>query len=42
MQGGRQETNDKFLKYGQEMEIDWETIKAKIKVDKEREAEANR
>jgi len=36
----KQETNEKFKQYAQELQIDWEQIKTKIKADKEREAAA--
>jgi hypothetical protein len=42
LQGNRQESNQKFLQYSQDIEIDWDTIKAKIKADKDREEEAAR
>ena len=35
---GRPEDNQKFLQYSQDLEIDWPTIKEKIRADKEREA----
>jgi len=38
---GKTETKDRFIQYSKEMEIDWETIKSKIKADKDREAEMN-
>jgi intraflagellar transport protein 80 len=34
------ETDERFLKIAQNIEVDWETIKAKIRADKDREAEA--
>lgn len=38
-QYGKEETNEKFKQYAQEIgEIDWNTIKAKIAADKEKEA----
>ena len=36
----KQETNEKFKQFAQELQIDWEQIKTKIKADKEREAAA--
>lgn len=36
----KQETNDKFKQLGQELQVNWEEIKMKIKQDKEREAAA--
>ena len=35
------ETNERFLQYSKDIEIDWQTIKEKIKADKDREREAN-
>ena len=40
-QNGAEETNEKFLQY-KDIEIDWATIKAKIRADKDREEEANK
>ena len=34
------ETNDKFKQLGNELQVNWEEIKMKIKQDKEREAAA--
>jgi intraflagellar transport protein 80 len=42
MSGGRQENNERFLQYSQGLEIDWETIKSKIRADKDREEEMNK
>ena len=36
----REETNEKFLQFSKELQVDWEQIKQKIKQDKEREAAA--
>ena len=33
--------NDKFKQYSRDIEVDWETVKAKIRADKDREAAAN-
>lgn len=33
----KKETNEKFLKYSKDIEVDWESIKAKIRADKDRE-----
>lgn len=38
----RVESNERFLQYSKDIEVDWTTIKAKIKADKEREEEANK
>ena len=37
---GKKETNEKFVQLGEKVEINWETIKEKIKKDKESEAKA--
>ena len=34
---GRTEDNPRFVQYSKEVEVDWETIKAKIRQDKEKE-----
>merc|ERR1711935_1125453 len=36
----KQETNEKFKQFANELQIDWEQIKTKIKADKERESAA--
>jgi intraflagellar transport protein 80 len=36
------ESNERFLQYSKDIEIDWETVKAKIRADKDREEEANK
>jgi len=38
--GNRAETNDRFLQFSKDIEVDWESIKAKIRADKDREEEA--
>jgi len=40
-QQNKAETNERFLQIQQNIDIDWETIKAKIRADKDREAAAN-
>ena len=40
-QHGKQETNERFLQVQQSIDVDWETIKSKIRADKDREAAAN-
>lgn len=40
-QYGKEEDIEKFKQYGRDMEVDWETVKTKIKADKDREAAAN-
>lgn len=40
-QYSKQETNEKFLQFARDIEVDWETVKTKIRADKEREAQAN-
>ena len=40
-QQGKKESNEKFLQLGEKVEINWETIKEKIKKDKEGEAKAS-
>jgi hypothetical protein len=35
------ENKDRFIQYSKEMEIDWTTIKTKIKADKDREMKGN-
>ena len=37
----KEEDIDKFKQYNQEFDADWETVKAKIRSDKDREAAAN-
>ena len=37
----KEEDNEKFRKFNQEFQVDWETVKAKIRSDKDREAAAN-
>ena len=37
-----QETDEKFLQYSRDLEIDWTAIKEKIRADKDREEEANK
>jgi intraflagellar transport protein 80 len=39
-QQGQAESNDKFLQLAQNIDVDWETIKAKIRADKDREIAA--
>lgn len=36
----KQETNEKFKQFANELQVDWEQIKTKIKADKERESAA--
>lgn len=36
------ETDEKFLQYSRDLEIDWTAIKEKIRADKDREEEANK
>lgn len=36
----KEETSKNFLQYGQDLTIDWQTIKSKIRADKDREEEA--
>jgi len=38
-QYNKQETNDRFTQLNQEITVDWETVKTKIKAEKEREAQ---
>jgi hypothetical protein len=33
------EENERFLQIGKEITVDWDTIKAKIRADKDRESE---
>ncbi len=37
----KEEDIDKFKQYSRDLEVDWETVKAKIRADKDREAAAN-
>ena len=37
----RDESNDKFKQFAKDFEVDWETVKTKIRADKEREAAAS-
>lgn len=37
---GREETDENFANLSKELDLDWETIKAKIRADKDREEEA--
>ena len=37
----REETNEKFKQFSKEMDVDWETVKTKIRADKEKEASAS-
>ena len=39
---GPKETNPRFQQYSKDIVVDWETVKAKIRADKEREEEANK
>ena len=38
-QYGKQETNERFTQLNNEIEINWDTVKTKIKAEKEREAQ---
>ena len=40
-QYSKEEDIEKFKTYGRDISVDWETVKAKIKADKDREAAAN-
>lgn len=40
-QHNMEENNERFLQIQENIEVDWETIKAKIRADKDREAAAN-
>ena len=40
-QYGKEEDIEKFKEYGKDIQADWETVKQKIKADKEREAAMN-
>ena len=40
-QYGREEDNERFKQYARDIEVDWETVKAKIRADKDKEAAAN-
>lgn len=37
----KEETNEKFKQYSEGMNVEWETIKNKIRAEKEKEAAAN-
>lgn len=37
----REETNDKFKQFAKDIQVDWETVKTKIRADKEREIAAS-
>lgn len=37
----KEEDNETLKQYSRDLDVDWATVKAKIKVDKEREAAAN-
>ena len=36
----KEETNQKFKQFANDLQIDWETVKTKIRADKEKEAAA--
>ena len=38
---GKEETNDKMKQLSKDLHVDWETVKTKIRADKEKEAAAN-
>lgn len=40
-QYGKEEDNDRFKQYAKDIDAQWETVKAKIRADKDREAAAN-
>jgi intraflagellar transport protein 80 len=40
-QYSKEEDNERFKQYTRDLEVDWETVKAKIRADKDREAAAN-
>jgi intraflagellar transport protein 80 len=40
-QYGKEEDNDRFKQYARDIDVQWETVKVKIKADKDREAAAN-
>lgn len=40
-QYSKEETNEKFKQYSSQIEVNWETVKTKIRADKDREAAAN-
>lgn len=40
-QYGKEEDNDRFKQYSRDIEVVWETVKAKIRADKDKEAAAN-
>jgi len=42
MMQNRQEQDQRFLKYSKDINVEWETIKAKIRADKDREEEASK
>ena len=37
----REETNEKFKQFAKDIQVDWETVKTKIRADKEREIAAS-
>ncbi len=37
----REETNEKFRQFSKDIQVDWETVKTKIRADKEREIAAS-
>lgn len=37
----REETNEKFRQFAKDIQVDWETVKTKIRADKEREIAAS-
>ena len=37
----REETNEKFKQFARDIQVDWETVKTKIRADKEREIAAS-
>jgi len=38
-QYSKEESNERFIQLSQEIQVDWETVKTKIKAEKEREAQ---
>jgi len=40
-QYGKEEDNERFKQYSKDIEVVWETVKAKIRADKDREVAAN-
>ena len=38
-QYNREETNESMKNYARDIEVEWETVKAKIQADKDKEAE---